>query len=816
MQFSEQWLRTYVNPPISSEELAHRLTMAGLEVEANEPVAPPFSRVVIGRVRTVARHPNADKLTVCEVDTGTGTMLSVVCGAPNVAQGICVPCALVGAVLPGDFRIKATTVRGVESQGMLCSARELGLSEDHSGLMILAPDAPLGRDVRDYLALEDRKLTIKLTPNRGDCLSVIGVAREVAAITGAPMALPGLEAVRPTIDERLLVRIHAPDLCGRFSGRVVRGLNAAAPTPEWMKQRLERSGQRPISALVDISNYVMLEFGRPSHIFDLDKVQGSLQVRWGRSGERVELLNGQSVEVDEQVGVIADDARVEALAGVMGGAATAVSLDTRNIYIEAAFWWPESIQGRSRRYNFSTDAAHRFERGVDFATTVDHIEVITQLVLSICGTQATRVGPIDDQILRLPERKPVRLRTDRCRKVLGVAIEDEDMAQIFRRLGLSFIQSGGAFLVTPPPYRFDLEIEEDLIEEVARLWGFERIPAEAPRAGAAMRLVREDRRSPHALRREMAQAGYQELVNFSFVDAAWEADFAGNDRPIKVLNPIAAQLAVMRSTLIGGLVSVLRYNLNRKASRVRVFELGRVFLRDSSVEDGPLSVAGTRQPLRIAALAYGLATDEQWGERRRDVDFFDVKGDVERLLGSQDVRFVAKAHPGFHPGRAARICCNGSEIGWIGELHPRWLQKYEFSKAPIVFEIDVEPLLSARLPFAQAVPRFPAVVRDIALIVDESVTAQKVFDAVDALRQTDGRLSSLREFRLFDLYRPSAADSSKVAGVGANALLNKEKSLAFKIVLQDTERTLSDADVDAAIAVMVEGLTIQIGAKLRQ
>ena len=487
MQFSEQWLRTYVNPPISSEELAHRLTMAGLEVEANEPVAPPFSKVVIGRVRTVAKHPNADKLTVCDVDAGTGTMLSVVCGAPNIAPGICVPCALVGAVLPGDFRIKATTVRGVESQGMLCSARELGLSEDHSGLMILGADAPVGRDVRDYHALEDRKLTIKLTPNRGDCLSVIGIAREVAAITGVPMALPGLEAITPTIDERLSVRIHAPDLYGRFSGRVVRGLNAAAPTPEWMKQRLERSGQRPISALVDISNYVMLEFGRPSHIFDLDKVQGNLEVRWGRNGERVELLNGQSVEVDEQVGVIADEARVEALAGVMGGAATAVSLDTRNVYIEAAFWWPGSIQGRARRYNFSTDAAHRFERGVDFATTVDHIEVITQLVLSTCATQATRVGPIDDQILRLPERKPVRLRTDRCRKVLGVAIKDEDMAQIFRRLGLSFIHSGDAFLVTPPPYRFDLEIEEDLIEEVARLWGFERIPAEAPRARARMR-----------------------------------------------------------------------------------------------------------------------------------------------------------------------------------------------------------------------------------------------------------------------------------------------------------------------------------------
>ena len=816
MQFSEQWLRMYVNPPISSDGLAQQLTMAGLEVEANEPVAPAFGNVVVARVVSVAPHPNADKLTVCEVDAGTGVTLAIVCGAPNVAPGIRVPCALPGAELPGGFHIKATMMRGVESRGMLCSARELGLSEDHSGLMILAGDAPIGRDLREYLALEDRRLTIKLTPNRGDCLSVIGIAREVAAITGAPLASPGVEAIDPTVDERRPVKIHAPDLCGRFSGRVVRGLNAAAPTPEWMRQRLERSGQRPISALVDISNYVMLEHGRPSHIFDLDKVQGSLQVRWGRSGEQVQLLNGQTVEVDEQVGVIADDARVEALAGVMGGEATAVSSATRNIYIEAAFWWPESIQGRARRFNFSTDAAHRFERGVDFSTTVDHIEVITGLVLSICGTEETRVGPIDDQVVHLPERKPVRMRADRCRKILGLPISDEEMEHVFRRLGLAFSRRGDAFLVTPPPYRFDLEIEEDLIEEVARLWGFERIPACPPRVRAAMRAAREDRRSPHALRRELAQAGYYELVNFSFVDPAWERDFAGNDFPIKVVNPIASQFAAMRSTLLGGLVAVLKYNLNRKASRVRVFELGRVFLRNPTADDGPLAVVGTDQPLRIGGLAYGLAMDEQWGERKRDVDFFDVKGDVERLTGSNSLHFVAAGHPALHPGRAARIECDGRGIGWIGELHPRWQQQYELPKAPIVFELDVEPLLRARVPVAQPVARFPAVVRDIALVVDEHVPVQQVVEAVDGLRRTDERLSSVREFRLFDLYRAASPDSSKVAGVGANALLNKEKNLAFRVVLQDTERTLSDADVDASIAVVVAGLTARVGAKLRQ
>lgn len=816
MQFSEQWLRAYVNPPIGADELAERLTMAGLEVEENEPVAPPFSGVVVAQVLAVERHPNADKLTVCRVDAGTGEALNIVCGAPNVVAGMRTPCALEGAVLPRDFRIKRTKMRGVESQGMLCSARELGLSDDHSGLLALAADAPIGRDVREVLALDDRRFTIKLTPNRGDCLSVLGIAREVAAITETPLAAPVFAKVAPTIDERLPVKVHHADLCGRFSGRVIRGVDARAATPEWMKRRLERSGQRPISALVDISNYVMLELGRPSHVFDLDKVHGPLQVRWGRSGEKVELLSGQIVEVDDWVGVIADDRGVEALAGVMGGAATAVTPDTRNVYVEAAFWWPESIQGRARRYNFSTDAAHRFERGVDFATTVDHIEYITRLIVEICGTAETRIGPVDDQVLRLPERKPVRMRTERCRRVLGVPIGDDEIAAVFARLGLAAERRDDEFLVTPPSYRFDLEIEEDLIEEVARLWGFERIPAQPPLAPAVMRAPSETLRPVHALRRELADAGYQELVNFSFVDTAWEQDFAGNVEPIRVLNPIASQLAVMRTTLIGGLVAALKYNLNRKASRVRVFELGRVYAKDPSVADGPLAVAGVRQPNRIGGLAYGLAWDEQWGVARREVDYFDVKGDVERLLRRSDARFIAAEHPALHPGRSARVDLDGRAIGWIGELHPRWQQKYELPKAPIVFELDVDPLLPTPLPRFEEVPKFPPVLRDLAMWVDASVTLQRVLDEVARIARTDERLRVLRDFRLFDLYRPGGDDSSKFAGASANALLNKEKSLAFRIVLQDTDRTLADADADAAVAAIVEGLGAQIGARLRQ
>jgi phenylalanyl-tRNA synthetase beta chain len=819
MQFPESWLRAHADPALDSDQLAAALTMAGLEVDESVAVAPPFTGVVVAQVLSVARHPHADKLTVCRVDAGAGETLNIVCGAPNVAAGIRVPCARVGAVLPGGFAIKEATMRGVVSQGMLCSARELGLSEDHEGLLILPDDAPVGRDLRDALRLDERRITIKLTPNRGDCLSVVGVAREVSAITGAPLRAPSFVPVAPTIDERLRVDVLAPDLCGRFSGRVIRGLNARAPTPSWMKQRLERSGQRSISALVDISNYVMLELGRPSHVFDLDKVQGSLQVRWGRDGETVELLNGQTVEVDGWVGVIADARGVEALAGVMGGEATAVTLETTNVYVEAAFWWPESIQGRARRFNFSTDAAHRFERGVDYSTTVEHIEYITRLLLEVCGTPQSQVGPVDDQVLRLPERRPVAMRVERCRKVLGVAVGDEEIADVLQRLGLPFERLADRFVVTPPPYRFDLALEEDLIEEVARLWGFERIPAHPPRTPAVMRSRSEARRSPHELRRLLVAAGYQELVNYSFVDAQWERDFSGANEPIRVLNPIAAQFGVMRTSLIGGLVAALKYNLNRQAGRVRVFEIGRVFERDAAAVEGPLSVRGIRQPSRLAALAYGPAKDEQWGTAARIVDFFDVKGDLEGLLPGSlltGLRLEPASHPALHPGRCARVVLAGEAVGWIGELHPRWQQKYELPQPPLLFELDVEPLLPVPLPAIAAVPRFPEVQRDVALWFDESVPLQAIYDVVGELAMADPRLRCLRQFRLFDLYRPSVRGSSKVEEVGANAMLIKEKSLAFRLHLQDTERTLAEAQAEAAVAAVVEGLTTRLNARPRQ
>ncbi|PXW23281.1 phenylalanine--tRNA ligase subunit beta [Paraburkholderia caballeronis] len=816
MLFPESWLRTFVDPQLSTDELAHALTMAGLEVEGLRPAAPPTSKIVVGKVLEVVKHPDADKLNVCQVDAGTGATLNIVCGAPNVKPGIKVPVALVGAQLPpaeeggAPFAIKLSKLRGVESQGMLCSARELKLSEDHSGLLILPDDTPVGEDIRRTLNLDDTIFEIKLTPNKADCLSVFGVARETAAITGAPLKAPVFTPVVPTLDEKLPVKVSAPDLCGRFSGRVIRGVDAHAKTPQWMVERLERSGQRSISALVDISNYVMLELGRPSHVFDLDKIHGSMDVRWGRPGEQLKLLNGNTVEVDGTVGVIADDREIESLAGIMGGDSTAVSLDTKNIYVEAAFWWPDSIRGRSRRYNFSTDAGHRFERGVDWSTTVEHIERISQLIIDICGGSA---GPVDDQTLNVPKREPVTMRVARANRIIGVAISADEIAQIFTRLGLPFERQAGddgdTFSVTPPPYRFDIEIEEDLIEEVARIYGFEKIPARPPVAKSEMRATHETKRSIHAIRHALAARDYAETVNFSFVDEEWERDFAGNDKPVRLLNPIASQLSVMRTTLFGSLINVLRYNLNRRADRIRVFEAGRVFLHDPAIKAGEMSVEGFAQPKMIGALAYGPALEEQWGAPTRAVDFFDMKGDLEALfapLGAANAaRFVKAEHPALHPGRSARVEVDGRAVGWIGELHPRWMQKYDLPHAPILFEVEADALMARALPVPSDVSKFPPVRRDIALVVDQKIEVQALLDEIGK-GLTDDACRIVQKVALFDEFRAK----SNTSGLGAD-----EKSLAFRVTLQDTGGTLQDETVDAAIKSLVDRLARVYGARLR-
>jgi phenylalanyl-tRNA synthetase beta chain len=808
MQFSENWLRTMVDPKMTSDELAHLLTMSGLEVEEVEPVAPPFSNVVVAKVLEIAKHPNADRLNVCQVDAGTGTILNIVCGAPNVRAGMKVVCAMAGAKLPpGDdgkpFEIKIGQLRGVESQGMLCSARELKLSDEHGGLIDLPQDAPVGQDFRDYYALNDLKFTIKLTPNKADCLSVLGVAREVSALTGMPLIMPAYQRVAVTIQDTLPVNISAPDLCGRFSGRIIRGVNARAQTPDWMKQRLERSGQRPISALVDISNYVMLELGRPTHVFDLHKIHGGLDVRWGKKGESIKLLNGNTVEVDDWVGVIADDKEIESLAGIMGGDSTAVTLDTQDIYLEAAFWWPQAIQGRARRYNFSTDAAHRFERGVDYASTVEHIERITALIVEICGGQGEiAVGPVDDHVVNLPQRNPVALRTARAVKVIGVELSDDQIAEIFTRLGLEFTRQPGVFAVTAPSYRFDIEIEEDLIEEIARVYGFENIPALPPVAANAMLIAPENVRSLFTIRRQIADLDYQEVVNFSFVEESWEADFAGNANPIKLLNPIASQMSVMRSSLIGSLVANVKYNLNRKLGRVRIFEIGAVFLRNKDVQDGGLTVAGYEQPKRVTALTYGPVTEEQWGQSTRNVDFFDLKADLDALFAPNVARYSKIAHPALHPGRSAQVAVGGKVVGFIGELHPRWQQKYDLPLAPVMFEIDAEALTQRQVPVYEEISKFQAVTRDLAFVVKQSLPVQQLIDVFFAEKQSNALCRNLQAIVLFDEYR-------------GKGLADDEKSLAFRFTLQDTQSTLQDDIVDAAMASVIAAADAKLGARLR-
>jgi phenylalanyl-tRNA synthetase beta chain len=805
MQFPESWLREFCNPPLTTQQIADTLTMGGLEVEDLRPVAPPFTQVVVGEIREAVQHPNADRLRVCQVDVGQGALLNIVCGAPNARVGIRVPCALVGAELPpGEdgqpFKIKLGKLRGVESQGMLCSARELQLSEDHGGLLELAADAPIGVNVREVLRLDDTLFTLKLTPNLAHALSVFGVARELSALTGAPLQVPALPRIAATHEARLPVKVSAPDLCGRFSGRVIRGVNPKARTPDWMVDRLARCGQRSVTALVDISNYVMFEYGRPSHIFDLDKIHGGLDVRWGRAGESLKLLNGTTITVDAKVGVIADDAQVESLAGIMGGDATAVSDDTRHVYVEAAFWWPEAVQGRSRRYNFSTDAGHRFERGVDPSSTVDHIEHLTRLILEICGGEP---GPVDDQVLALPERTPVTLRASRAARVIGMPLTAPDCVQALQRLGLSVTPDGDRLSVLPPPHRFDLAIEEDLIEEVVRVIGYDRLPTTAPLAPTVARPAEEARRSRFAVRRLLAGLGYQETINFSFVEEAWERDLAGNAHPVKLLNPIASPMSVMRSSLLGSLLQVLRHNLDRKADRVRVFEVGRVFLRDPSVVTTDSTVRGIHQPMRVAGLAFGAVDGLDWSHRgSAGVDFFDAKGDVQALMAPRQARFEAGSHPAMHPGRCAAVHLDGLPIGHVGELHPRWRQAWALPSAPVLFELDLDAVLAREVPAFQPVPKAQPVERDLAVVVRDAVS----HDAVMAAVRTAETGGLLQDVRLFDLYKPQQAAAGLAVG---------EKSLAVRLTLGHPAQTLTDEQIEGALRAVVDCLGRQVGGRLR-
>ncbi len=794
MKFSESWLRSLVDPKLTSEELSHLLTMAGLEVEELDAVAPVFNNVVVAQVLEVVKHPDADRLNVCQVDIGTGTPQQIVCGAPNVAAGLKVPCALPGAELPGDFKIKIAKVRGIESSGMLCSAKELGIAEEASGLLLLSADAPVGQSIRQYLELDDNVFEIKLTPNRADCLSLQGIAREVGAITGAATCLPEVVAVAAAIPDSRDILLDAPSACPLYYGRVIKNLNALASTPEWMKRRLERSGIRAISALVDITNYVMLELGQPLHAFDNAKLEGVVHARLAKPEEKLLLLNEQTIAVDADILVISDDFKPLAMAGIMGGEESGVTLETKDLFLESAFFTPKAIAGRARRYGFASDASYRFERGVDFGITRVAIERATQLILEICGGQP---GPVVEAKAELPARKAVRLRTARAKKVLGLSLTAERIAAVFKGLALSFEQEGDDFLVTPPSWRFDMEIEEDLIEEIARIYGYDNIPSPAPKGRIAMMRQPESVRPAYRIRQMLADRGYQEVVNFAFVDAGWEADFAGKREEstlIRLANPIASQMAVMRSTLFGGLIANLATNLKRKQSRVRLFEVGRTFHRDAA----SLPVAGFNQPWRLAGLSYGSALPESWASGGRKVDFFDIKGDIEALLAPINLRFEKLTHPALHPGRAARIFLGDTEIGCVGELHPEWVQKYDFPQAPVLFELDFSVLKTAiSVPSYAEVSKFPPVTRDLAVVVDQTLSLQTLLDALKTSRN-----ALVKDVQLFDVY------------IGKGIPENK-KSLAFRIVMQDTQRTLLDSEVDAAMQQLVSCLEQAFGAQLR-
>ena len=789
MKFPESWLRQHVKTTATRDELAATLTAIGLEVEEMTVLGDALDGVVVARIVECAKHPEADKLQVCQVDAGNGSILQIVCGAPNARPGLLAPLATIGTQV-GDLTIKAAKLRGVESNGMLCSAKELGLDTDASGLLELPADAPVGVPLADYLGLPDASIELKLTPNRADCFGVRGIAFDVAAATGAEVepldALP-----MPALHDAVLpVELNAGADAPRFVGRVIEGVDATVATPIWMAERLRRSGVRPVSFLVDVTQYVMLELGQPMHAYDRDLLKGPLGVRHARDGESLALLNGDEATLDPQFLVITDAGRVVGLAGIMGGDDTKVSSATRNIFLEAAHFAPSAIIGRSRKLGLHTDAAHRFERGVDPELPRIAIERATRLVVEIAGGAP---GPVIEAVLpqHLPRPQAIRLRRARLARVLGTQVADAEVSRILNALGLAVEATAEGWSVTPPARRFDLAIEEDLIEEIARIHGYDAIPATLP--GGATRLVSpsETCSSEHDARRQLVARDYLEAINYAFVDADLLAKWGLADGGVALANPLSAELGVMRTRLLPGLVAALGRNAARQQTRVRLFELGKTF---AASDDAPVE---TR---RIAAVACGDATGEQWGAGARKLDFHDLKGDLDSLaaLSGAVLEYRASVQPFAHPGRCADVLRDGACIGWIGQLHPRLQQALDVDAEVFGFEVALDALLARPLPRARALSKYPSVRRDLAFVVPESV-------AWDAMRATAGQAAgpALRELRLFDRY----------AGRGVETGF---KSLAMALILQDETRTLTDRDVEAVVAGVVAALEQHHGATIRR
>jgi len=789
MRISEQWLREWVDPPVTNAELAAQLTMAGLEVDSIEPAAPNFTGVVVGRVIALTPHPDAERLRVAQVDIGQPEPLQIVCGAPNVQVGMHAPTALVGALLPGEQRIKPTELRGVASQGMLCSAQELGLADSVDGLLVLAADSVPGADLRQYLALDDPITEIDLTPNRGDCLSMAGVAREVGVLNRCPVTSPAITPVPPSLDATFAVTLSAPVACPRYAGRVIRGVDPTAKTPWWLRERLRRAGLRALSPLVDVTNYVMLELGQPLHAFDLARLTGGIEVRHARPGETLTLLDGSSVELDADTLLICDANGPLALAGIMGGAASAVDDTTRDIFLESAFFAPTAIAGRARRYGLRTDASHRFERGVDPQLQVQALERATSLLLDIAGGSA---GPLTEIVepAHLPVAPTIRLRAERITRLLGLAFEPTEVSDILQRLGMTLTPESECWQVIPPPFRFDIALEADLIEEIGRIYGYNRLPGKRPSLPLIFDSQPEAQISLTRVRETLIQRGFHEAITYSFVDPAFQELLDPEREPIALANPISADLSVMRTSLWPGLIKALIYNQKRQQSRIRLFECGQNFIPAGQT---------VQQDAYIGGVVCGEALAEQWGEPRRAVDFFDLKADVEALLslGDQGFAFEAALYPALHPGQSARIVGPAGPIGWIGALHPQVEHTLELENHVYVFELRTADIRQARLPTFRELSKFPVSRRDIAIVVPESVTAQAVFGCIRA-HSTD----VLRDVRLFDVYR-------------GKGIAKGYKSMALGLILQDFSRNLTDALVDQIVSDIVAGLTQQLGATLR-
>jgi phenylalanyl-tRNA synthetase beta chain len=790
MKISENWLRQWVNPAVDSDVLSHQLTMAGLEVDDSSTVAKPFTGVVVGEVLTVEQHPDADRLRVTTVNIGSGEPLQIVCGAPNVAVGLKVPVATIGAILPGDFKIKKGKLRGVESHGMLCGASEIDLEDSIDGLLVLPHDAPIGTNIRDYLKLDDRIIEISITPNRGDCFSIKGIARELGVINTLAVTPVAIQAVAATIADKKQIHLHSTG-CPRYAGRVIKNINAQAPTPQWMADALSRSGIRVHSVLVDITNYVLLEQGQPLHAFDLSKIDGDIQVRQAKPQEKLKLLNEQEIELGDDVLVISDDNKVLAMAGIMGGLDSSVTDTTTDIFLESAFFDPLAIAGRARRYGMHTDASQRYERGVDFELAMPAIERATQLIVELAGGEAGDVVLVEQPHV-LPKRLPIDLTLAQVNQLLGYEVAAEFVEDTLSRLGMQVGGSAAGWQVTPPSYRFDIAIKEDLIEEVARIYGYDNIKTKMPVLEIELKPA-QDRLSIQQLRQTLVSLGYQEAISFSFADEKLEKQLNPDVKLLTLANPISSELGAMRSTLLSSLIPSVQHNLNRQQSRVRLFETGLRFDYQNAA-----SIQDLKQIPTLALIATGTAIPEQWHAKAQPMDFYDLKGEIERILnGSRlQAQFEPSQQVWLHPGQSANIVVQGQVIGYLGRLHPSLEDQLDLGKT-WVCELDLEVLLQPYVSNFTELSRFPTVRRDIAILINANMTINQIQHTIQSAAG-----EWLIQSWLFDVY----------TGQGVEA---GQRSLAFALLWQHPERTLEDAEIKEGMQRVIDALQDTYKATLR-